>query len=117
MGFLNNLFGRRNEIEELMNPLLAMKLDEFVVTDSLSPRHYFRFSGNSGDNREFIVIYDNFDGTLIYARTISRFSGEDGFYPLDERGWSIPISYLIQLGKTRSAKTKPTADHFASETN
>jgi hypothetical protein len=36
MGLFDNLFGRRDrEIAELMNPILAMKLQEFVVVNML----------------------------------------------------------------------------------
>jgi hypothetical protein len=60
MGLFDSLFNRRDrEIQELMNPALAMKLREFVIVDD-DPnyvKHYFKFRNKEGADEEFITVY------------------------------------------------------------
>ena len=125
MGLFDNLFGRRDrEIAELMNPLLALKLKEFVIADDNTDyvKHYFRFRNKEGNDEEFIVNYRRFDSELNYLRTHRRcavefnIAVEPEFRTLSERGpWSIAITYLIETGQRLSASTRPTRGHFASK--
>ena len=117
MTFFRNLFGRRDSSfdESVLNPLPGLKLEEFAIAGSLRVKHYFQFRNKEGKNEEFVVMYDYFDPELIYSRALYRRTGEADFSRLNEQVWSIPISYLIELGKGRSATTPPTHDHFISE--
>ncbi len=120
MGLFDNLFGRRDrEIAELMNPLLAMKLKEFVIADDNTDyvKHYFRFRNKEGNDEEFIVNYRRLKSELEYLRTHwKRLSVDPEFRTLSERGpWSIAITYLIETGQRLSANTRPTRGHFASK--
>jgi hypothetical protein len=120
MGLFSNLFNRRDrEIAELMNPLLAMKLREFVIADD-DPnyvKHYFKFRNKEGQDEEFITVYRRVGSQLEYLRTMSRRAvwGPE-FQTLSERGpWSMTITHLIEQGKQLSANTRPTRGHFASK--
>jgi hypothetical protein len=118
MNFFRNIFSRRKSsfTDTILNPLLGMKLQEFVVAgDSMRVKHYFRFKNKEGKDEEFVVCSDCFDGELIYSRTLYRRTGEADFSQLGEpSGWSISISHLIELGRNLSAKTRPAKDHFTS---
>jgi len=121
MGFFSDLFNRGNRrlVENLMNPLLEMKLQEFVIADddAVYMKHYFRFNNKEGKDEEFVVVYRRFDPELHYLHTHWKRVGEDpDFRTLSERGpWSIPITYLMELGKRLSATTRPTRGHFVSK--
>ncbi len=119
MGLFNFFFRRDREIAEAMNPLLAMKLKEFVIADDDAAylRHYFRFRNKEGNDEEFIVNYRRFESKLKYLSTQSRRVdwGPD-FHTLSERGpWSMAITYLVETGQRLSVKTRPTRGHFASK--
>jgi hypothetical protein len=121
MGFFSDLINRRR-VAHALNPLLSMKLQEFVIAvddDTDFVNHFFRFRNKEGMDEEFIVAYRRFDppsGPLHYLRTHWRRYGVDAeFRTLNEdSGWSIPINYLIQLGEQFSATTGPSKGHFAS---
>jgi hypothetical protein len=119
MGLFSNLFGRRDrEIAELMNPVLGMKLQEFVIADD-DPnylKHYFKFRNKEGEGEEFICFYRRSGSQLSYLLTKSRRAvwGPE-FQTLSESGpWSITITHLIELGQQLSTKTRPTRGHLAS---
>jgi hypothetical protein len=122
MGLFSNLFwfGSRRRIETLMNPLLGMRLREFVIVDDhpSCTKHYFRFDNKDGKVEEFVVIYQRFDRDLQYLRTHWKRVGHAlEFRTLSDENspWSISISYLIELGKKHSATTPPTKGHFISK--
>jgi hypothetical protein len=117
MGFFSDLFNRGNRrVETLLNPLLRMKLQQFVIAgdDPAYMKHYFQFKNEEGKNEEFVVIFRRFDPELIYVHTHHRRADESFFVTLSERVWSISISHLIELGKRLSATTHPTTGHFVS---
>jgi hypothetical protein len=117
MGFFSDLFNRGNHrVETLLNPLLGMKLQQFVIADDdpVYMKHYFQFKNKEGKNEEFVVILRRFDPELLYVHTHHRRAGESFFITLSERVWSISISHLIELGKSLSATTHPTTGHFVS---
>lgn len=120
MGLFDSLFNRRDrEIRELMNPLLGMKLREFVIVDD-DPKyvkHYFKLRNKEGQDEEFLAVYQRVGSQLDYLRTMSR-RGVWGpeFQTLSESGpWSIAIIYLIEQGQRLAANTRPTRGHFASK--
>jgi hypothetical protein len=120
MGFFDNLFGggNRRSVQGLLNPILEMKLLDFAVVedDAVYAKHYFKFRNRESEDEEFIVIYRRLDPDLHYLRTQWRrtASGSE-FLTLNERGpWSMAITYLDDLGRQRSASTRPTKDHFVS---
>lgn len=117
MGFFRNLFrsGNDSSLDDILNPLAGMRLREFAITGSLLMKHYFRFENKEHKSEEFVVMYDCFDGQLIYSRTLYRRAGEDEFSKLSEHVWARSISHLIGLGKSRSATTRPTPNHFVSD--
>jgi hypothetical protein len=110
--------GVRDRVAKLQNPLLAMKLEEFVIADDDAPyvKHYFRCRYSDGYNEEFVVIYERVDSRLHYLRTHRKRIGQDpSFRTLSERGpWSSTISQLIDLGTQLSATHSPTKGHFVS---
>ncbi|MDH4983258.1 hypothetical protein [Hyphomicrobium sp. D-2] len=120
MGLLQTLFGRRaresNDWRQAtLNPLLRLKLEEFVLSGSGSrPRHYFRFIDDTGEASEFIVKYDQFGDQLIYSGTMYRQSGETDFSQLSEQAWSIPITHLMSQGRILATRVQPTR-HFSSD--
>jgi hypothetical protein len=120
MGLFDKLFNRRDrEIAGLMNPLLAMKLKEFVLVDddAVYVKHYFKFRNKEGKDEEFITVYRRVGSQLEYLRTVSRRAvwGPE-FQTLSESGpWSMTITYLIEQGQRLSANTRPTRGHFASK--
>jgi hypothetical protein len=120
MGLFDSLFNRRDrEIQELMNPALAMKLREFVIVDD-DPnyvKHYFKFRNKEGADEEFITVYRRVGSHMDYLRTMSRRAvwGPE-FQTLSESGpWSMTITYLIEQGQRLSATTRPTRGHFAAK--
>jgi hypothetical protein len=97
-------------VANILNPLLDMKLQEFVVADDdgLSMRHYFRFQNKDGKDEEFVVSLQCCGSDLVYSCTYWRKTGDTLFVELSEVPWSIPISYLIELGQKLSVRTRPT---------
>ncbi len=118
MGLFSDLFnlGSRRRIENLMNPLLEMKLQEFVIADddSVYTKHYFRFKNKEGKDEEFVVIYRRFDSELAYLHTHHRRSEESFFVTVSEQVWSFYISNLIELGTKLSSRARPRRGHFVS---
>ncbi len=120
MGLFGDLFNRRDrEIAELMNPVLAMKLREFVLVDDDPSyvKHYFKFRNKEGEDEEFITVYRRVGSQLEYLRTMSRRAvwGPE-FQTLSESGpWSMTITHLIEQGQRLSSNTRPTRGHFASK--
>jgi hypothetical protein len=119
MALFDGLFKKRNrDIPESMNPLLGMKLRDFVVNDSdpVYLKHYFNFRNKKGADEEFIIFYHRDGPKLTYISTLSRRSAwGTEFQTLSERGpWSMAITYLVEQGHQLSAKTPSTADHFTS---
>jgi hypothetical protein len=121
MGLFDSLFNRRDrKIEELMTPLLAMELQEFVVADdyTVNLKHYFKFRNEEGRDEEFIVNYRRLTPGLTpgleYLGTHLKREGE--FRMLSDSGpWSPAITYLIDHGRRLAASTPPTRRHFASK--
>lgn len=118
MGFFSDLFGGggRRQVERLLNPLLSSKRQEFAVVhqDDVYMKHYFRFRNPEGRQDEFVVIYRRLDPELHYLHTHHRKSGESFFVTVNERVWSISISYLIDQGKRLAPSTPPRKDHLAA---
>jgi hypothetical protein len=119
MGLFDSFFNRRDrELRELMNPLLAMTLKEFVVAndDTGHLKHYFRFRNKESSDEEFIVNYRGFNSPLEYLGTHwKRLSVDREFRMLSDDGpWSMAITYLIEHGRQLAANTRPTRGHFSS---
>jgi len=120
MGLFDSLFGRRDrEIAELMNPVLGMKLIEFVISndDPNYVKHYFKFRNKNGEDEEFVTIYHRAGSQLEYLRTMSRRNvwGPE-FQTLSESGpWSMTITSLLERGQQLSANTNPTRGHFSAK--
>lgn len=61
MGFFSDLFNRRQLrfLDDLANPLVRMKMREFVIADDdpVYMKHYFRFTNKDGRDEEFVVVY------------------------------------------------------------
>jgi len=121
MGLFDDIFGgkerRRREMDELMNPLLGYRLQHFVAftADPSCLRHWFAFVNKQGQIEEFITNYGVIDGHACYIRTHWKKPGDDFFVTLSERGpWSIPITFLIELGKRLPANTMAPETHPAS---
>jgi hypothetical protein len=122
MGLFDSIFGgkerRQREMDELMNPLLGWRLQHFVaiLEDPVYLKHYFQFKNKEGGSEEFIVVYRRFDPEFHYLRTHHRNEAEDFYVTLSERGpWSIPITFLIELGKQLPANTQSPNGHHAAQ--
>lgn len=120
MGLFDDIFGggkrRQREMDELMNPLLAYRLQHFVAftADPSYLRHWFSFINKEDQIEEFITNYGVIDGHASYIRTHWKKPGDDFFVTLSERGpWSIPITFLIELGKRLPANTMAPETHPA----
>ena len=121
MGFLRDWFekqtsGNDREMQELMNPLLGYRLQHFVTfTDHPSYlRHWLSFKNKKGEIEEFITVYGVIDGHGSYMRTHWKKPGEEFFVTLSERGpWSVPISFLIELGRSPPVNTMNPDTHPA----
>ena len=120
MGLFDNIFGgkarREREMDELMNPLLGYRFQHFVAftADPSYVRHWFSFINKQGQIEEFITNYGVIDGRASYVRTHWKKPGDDFFVTLSERGpWSIPITFLIELGKRLPVNTMAPATHPA----
>ncbi len=120
MGLFDNIFGgkerREREMEELMNPLLGYRLQHFVAftADPSYLRHWFSFINKKGEIEEFMTNYAVMDGQASYLRTHWKQPGNDHFVTLSERGpWSIPITFLIELGKRLPVNTMSPETHPA----
>jgi CarD family transcriptional regulator len=120
MGLFDNIFGgkerREREMEELMNPLLGYRLQHFVAftADPSYLKHWFSFKNQEDQIEEFMTNYTIFNGEASYLRTHWKRPGEDHFVTLSERGpWSIPISFLIELGKRLPVNTMSPETHPA----
>jgi CarD family transcriptional regulator len=120
MGLFDNIFGgkerREREMDELMNPLLGYRLQHFVAftADPSYLRHWFSFKNKEGQIEEFMTNYEVFNGHASYLRTHWKRPGEDFFVTLSERGpWSIPITFLIELGKRPPTNTMSPDTHPA----
>jgi RNA polymerase-interacting CarD/CdnL/TRCF family regulator len=103
-------------MEQLMNPLLGYQLQHFVAftADPSYLRHWFSFKNKEGQIEEFMTNYTVFNGEASYLRTHWKQPGENQFVTLSERGpWSIPITFLIELGKRLPANTMSPENHPA----
>lgn len=122
MGLFKDWFDKRvrggpTQMEEMMNPLLAWRLQHFVAipADEGYRRHYFQFLNKEGSREEFIVFYADTIGGFQYERTAHRKQGEDTYVLLSERGpWSIPITFLNELGKRLPTNTQSPNGHHAA---
>ena len=120
MGLFDNIFGgkerREREMDELMNPLLGYRLQHFVAfpADPAYLRHWFSFKNKEGQIEEFMTNFTIFNGQVSYLRTHWKKPDEDFFVTLSERGpWSIPITFLIELGKRLPVNTMSPETHPA----
>jgi RNA polymerase-interacting CarD/CdnL/TRCF family regulator len=120
MGLFDSIFGgkerREREMEEVMNPLLGYRLQHFVAftADPSYLRHWFSFKNKEGQIEEFMTNYEVFNGHASYLRTHWKQPGEDFFVTLSERGpWSVPITFLIDLGKRLPVNTMSPETHPA----
>jgi CarD family transcriptional regulator len=120
MGIFDNIFGgkarRQREMDELMNPLLGCRLQHFVAftADPSYVRHWFSFINKQGQTEEFITNFGVIDDHDSYIRTHWKKPGDEFFVTLSERGpWSIPITFLIELGKRLPVNTMAPETHPA----
>ncbi len=115
--FDKSVRGGPTRMEEMMNPLLAWRLQHFVSipADEGYLRHYFQFLNKESRREEFIVFYGETIAGFQYERTAHRKEGEDTYVLLSERGpWSIPITFLNELGKRLPANTQSPSGHHAA---
>jgi RNA polymerase-interacting CarD/CdnL/TRCF family regulator len=120
MGLFGDLFGgSKFDLGAMMNPLLSMKLQHFVAIPCEDNywKHWFQFKTKEGKLEEFIVVYSVYPDRIIYHRTHWKRVGEDlEFRTLSERGpWSIPISFLQELGTKLPTNTQSPVGHPAAK--
>jgi hypothetical protein len=116
--FNRNVKGGPTAMEELMNPMLAWRLQHFVCIPEDRGhwlRHYFMFLDKEKVRREFIVFYTQTIGGWSYERTAYRKQPEDTYSLLSESGpWSMTISSLLDLGRQLPANTQSPQGHHAA---
>ncbi|WP_089264876.1 hypothetical protein [Tardiphaga sp. OK246] len=101
----------------MMNPLLGWRLQHFVAIPSKDDwhRNYFQFLNKQKRREEFIQLFGETIGGLSYECTAHRKEGEDTYVLLNERGpWSMPITFLIDLGMKLPANTQSPNGHHAT---
>ena len=107
MGFFRDLFDRHvrrgsSEVEVMLNPLLAARLQHFVCIHDTPDwpflRHYFQFLTKSSSIHTI--------RGYSYERTAYRKQGEDSYSLLNDRSpWWTSISFLLDLGQRLPANT------------
>lgn len=107
------------DLDELMNPMVAWRMKQFVVIhpsgDDRWLRHYFQFLDKNSTRLEFIVFYAQTAGGWSYEATAYRKLGEDAYSLLSERGpWSTTISALLDMGQHLPASTHSSEGHHAA---
>lgn len=118
MGIGDWLGGKRGvdrEIQEMMNPLIAWRLQHFVRfprNEDGYVRHYFQFLDKERVKVEFIVFHHETLGGLEQQHTAYRKYPEESYGLLNQRGpWSMAIGFLSDLGKTLPADTQSIEGH------
>jgi hypothetical protein len=109
--------GRDREIQEIMNPLVAWRLQHFVAFPRSDGyvKHYFQFLDKERIRVEFILFYQETAGGLDYQCTAYRKYPEDAYGLLNERGpWSMSSTFLIELGRTLPTNTQAIDGHHAN---
>jgi RNA polymerase-interacting CarD/CdnL/TRCF family regulator len=118
MGIRDWLGGKRGvdrEIQEMMNPLIAWRLQHFAAlprNEDGYVRHYFQFLDKERVRVEFIVFYHETLGGLEQQHTAYRKAPEESYGLLSQRGpWSMSIGFLTDLGRTLPTNTQPIQGH------